>query len=178
MVYDARRAAAPCAREPHREHHVDRRQGRGAAPGAVQLREVRGSRVLQKACARSCASSGFRLRRSPRTDADGGRMSSAHSKVTWIGKRRCSAWRPASRWSRWTPIGRILTPQANLVARFFDLLPGLTTEILAMVNRLLPHSRDTDRRVRGADTAALRNPLINALTIMGRTAARRFLQPV
>jgi NAD(P)-dependent dehydrogenase (short-subunit alcohol dehydrogenase family) len=73
---------------------------------------------------------------------------------------------------------RILTTQANLAARFHGLFPGLTTEILALVNRLLPHSGDQDRRARGADTSALRNPLISALTILGRVAAKRFLQPV
>jgi len=73
---------------------------------------------------------------------------------------------------------RILTMQANLAARFHGMFPEVTSEIPAMVNRLLPHSTDTDRCARGAETAALRNPLISALTILGRKAATRFLQPV
>jgi NAD(P)-dependent dehydrogenase (short-subunit alcohol dehydrogenase family) len=73
---------------------------------------------------------------------------------------------------------RVLTTQANIAARLHGLFPGLATEVLALVNRLLPHSVDRDRRQRGADTDALRTPLISALTILGRTAAKRFLQPV
>jgi short-subunit dehydrogenase len=70
----------------------------------------------------------------------------------------------------------ILTAQANLAARFHGLFPAATAEILAVVNRLLPHSSDSDQRVRGRDTAGLRHPLVAALTILGQRAAGRFLQ--
>jgi len=71
---------------------------------------------------------------------------------------------------------RTLTPQASLAARFHGMFPGATAEILGLVNRLLPHSSDRATSTRGRDTTALRNPLISALTVLGRTAARRYLQ--
>jgi NAD(P)-dependent dehydrogenase (short-subunit alcohol dehydrogenase family) len=72
---------------------------------------------------------------------------------------------------------KILTTQANLLARFHGLFPGLTSEILGLVNQyLLPAGRDTHGK-RGHQTDALRRPLLNAVTVLGRLAARRFLQP-
>jgi short-subunit dehydrogenase len=71
---------------------------------------------------------------------------------------------------------RVLTTQANLLARFHGMFPGLTTEILGLINHLLPH--DGERRARrGVETDAVHKPLMRAITILGRQAAKRFLQP-
>jgi short-subunit dehydrogenase len=71
---------------------------------------------------------------------------------------------------------RILSVPANVVARFHGAFPGLATEVLSLINRLLP-SGDSRRAVRAADTGALERPWLSALTLLGRRAAKRFLQP-
>jgi NAD(P)-dependent dehydrogenase (short-subunit alcohol dehydrogenase family) len=72
---------------------------------------------------------------------------------------------------------KILTAPANLLARAHGLAPGLTSDILGLVNRFaLPESDSKDSR-RGNETRSLRTPLMMALTVFGRLAAKRFLQP-
>jgi short-subunit dehydrogenase len=71
---------------------------------------------------------------------------------------------------------RILTTQANLLARFHGLFPGLTTEILALVNRVMPQGPDREA-VRAAETEVIRKPWMSALTVLGRRAAKEYLQP-
>jgi len=70
----------------------------------------------------------------------------------------------------------ILTTPAQLLARFHGLFPGATMEILGLINHLLPGARMGKARL-GSETRALRKPLLSALTILGRMAARRYLQP-
>jgi NAD(P)-dependent dehydrogenase (short-subunit alcohol dehydrogenase family) len=72
---------------------------------------------------------------------------------------------------------KILTTQANVLAKAHGVAPGLTSEILGLVNELaLPTGKDKSRK-RGHETRSLDAPLIRALTIFGRLAAERFLQP-
>jgi len=70
---------------------------------------------------------------------------------------------------------RILSTPANLIARFHGLFPGVTAEILGLVNRLLPSgSRDVET---GADSPVLKTVWARALTTLGRRAAKYYLQP-
>ncbi len=71
---------------------------------------------------------------------------------------------------------RILSVPANILARFHGAFPGISTEVLSLVNRLLPRG-DSRRVVRAVDTGALERPWLSAVTILGRRAARHFLQP-
>jgi short-subunit dehydrogenase len=71
----------------------------------------------------------------------------------------------------------ILTTPAQLLARFHGMFPGATAEILGLINQLLPAALNGKTRKRGADTRMFRKPLFSALTILGRMAARRYLQP-
>jgi NAD(P)-dependent dehydrogenase (short-subunit alcohol dehydrogenase family) len=72
---------------------------------------------------------------------------------------------------------KILGAQANLLARFHGLFPGLTSELLGLVDQwLLPSGEATAIR-RGSETGVMRSPIVSAVTILGRLAARRFLQP-
>ena len=75
---------------------------------------------------------------------------------------------------------RILSIPANVLARFHGLFPGTTTEILALVNNLgLPKSdkQQQGQGVRGAKVEdAASNPIFDALTTLGRSAANRFRQ--
>jgi short-subunit dehydrogenase len=71
---------------------------------------------------------------------------------------------------------RILSVPANLLAHFHGLFPGATADLLGLISRLLPHG-DNPNAVRGADTEALKEPWLQALTILGKKAADRFLQP-
>jgi NAD(P)-dependent dehydrogenase (short-subunit alcohol dehydrogenase family) len=69
---------------------------------------------------------------------------------------------------------KILTPQANLLAKAHGVAPGLTAQILALVNQwLLPEGKSKSSR-RGRQTAFLNE---SPLLFFGRLAAKRFLQP-
>ena len=71
---------------------------------------------------------------------------------------------------------KILGTPANLLARLHALFPGSTADILGWVNRImLPGGTDKGRR-RGRETGVLSTPLMTALTVLGRRAARRLLQ--
>ena len=68
----------------------------------------------------------------------------------------------------------IISWQAELLARFHGLAPGLTTEILGLVNRTLPSAGESDERRKGKDShnALTKSPL----TALGEMAARRYNQ--
>jgi NAD(P)-dependent dehydrogenase (short-subunit alcohol dehydrogenase family) len=69
---------------------------------------------------------------------------------------------------------KILTPQANLLAKAHGVAPGLTSQILSLVNQwLLPEGKDK-RAKRGHQTDILKE---SPLLFFGRLAAKRFLQP-
>jgi NAD(P)-dependent dehydrogenase (short-subunit alcohol dehydrogenase family) len=73
---------------------------------------------------------------------------------------------------------RILTIPANMLARFHGLFSGATSDILSLVNRLiLPRPSNDHTKVPGSETAVAHNRTLNALTVLGRAAAKRFLQP-
>ncbi len=72
---------------------------------------------------------------------------------------------------------KILTTQANLLAAFHGLFPGLSSELMSLVDAwLLPSGGEKTSR-RGHETSALQSPILSALTVLGRLAARRLLQP-
>ena len=68
----------------------------------------------------------------------------------------------------------IISWQAELLARFHGLAPGLTTEILGLVNRTLPRAGDSDEKRKGKDSqnALTKSPL----TALGQMAAKRYNQ--
>jgi len=73
---------------------------------------------------------------------------------------------------------KVLGTPANALARFHGLFPGATSEVLSLVNRyLLPVGNEKTRR-RGHQTVAGTSGLLSAVTVLGRLAAKRFLQPV
>jgi short-subunit dehydrogenase len=71
---------------------------------------------------------------------------------------------------------RILSLPANFISHFHGLFPGATADLLGLVNRVLPHGTKRTS-TRGADTRALNSPWFQALTILGKRAAERYLQP-
>jgi NAD(P)-dependent dehydrogenase (short-subunit alcohol dehydrogenase family) len=68
----------------------------------------------------------------------------------------------------------IISWQAELLARFQGIAPGLTTEILGLVNRTLPGAGDSDEKRKGKDSqnALTKSPL----TALGQMAAKRYNQ--
>ena len=68
----------------------------------------------------------------------------------------------------------IITWQAELLARFHGLAPGLTTEILGIVNRTLPAAGESDEKRKGKDSqnVVTKSPL----TALGQMAAKRYNQ--
>lgn len=73
---------------------------------------------------------------------------------------------------------KILSFPAALLARFHGLFPGLTTEILSLVARLLPSPSDkvTDKE-RGMDlNRRINSKVFDAATILGRSAAGQLNQ--
>jgi NAD(P)-dependent dehydrogenase (short-subunit alcohol dehydrogenase family) len=71
---------------------------------------------------------------------------------------------------------KILSTPASLMARFHGLFPGLTSNILGLADRVLLPSGAGQNASKGKDTRALNSPLLSALTILGKIAARRFLE--
>ena len=68
----------------------------------------------------------------------------------------------------------IISWQAELLARFHGLAPGLTTEILGLVNRTLPGAGESDEKRKGRDS---HNAVTkSALTALGQIAAKRYNQ--
>jgi NAD(P)-dependent dehydrogenase (short-subunit alcohol dehydrogenase family) len=73
----------------------------------------------------------------------------------------------------------ILSAPARIVARLSGLFPGLTAEVLRLVNQLVLPAPEGDgvEAVRGHDAIArTRSVVLDALTKLGRTAAARFGQ--
>jgi NAD(P)-dependent dehydrogenase (short-subunit alcohol dehydrogenase family) len=68
----------------------------------------------------------------------------------------------------------IISWQAELLARFHGLAPGLTTEILGVVSRTLPSAGASEEKRKGKDSqnALTKSPL----TALGQVAARRYNQ--
>ena len=73
---------------------------------------------------------------------------------------------------------RILTPQASLAARMHGLFPGMTTEVLSIVNRVLPGPSQNRVERRGLEIPALHSGPLSYLTALGRASGRRTNQPV
>jgi len=68
----------------------------------------------------------------------------------------------------------IISWQAELLARFHGLAPGLTTEILGIVSRTLPGAGESDEKRKGKDSqnVVTKSPL----TALGQMAAKRYNQ--
>jgi NAD(P)-dependent dehydrogenase (short-subunit alcohol dehydrogenase family) len=73
---------------------------------------------------------------------------------------------------------RILTPQASIAARAHGLFPGLTTDILAVINRLLPAPSPNRTQRRGTEIPTLHSGPLSYLTALGRSSGKRMNQPV
>lgn len=73
---------------------------------------------------------------------------------------------------------RILSRPAVIGARVYGLFPGLTVDVLGLVNRFLPRAEGTDGgRERGMEVEQrMRSPVLKVVTGLGRSAARRFNQ--
>jgi short-subunit dehydrogenase len=69
---------------------------------------------------------------------------------------------------------KILTPQANLLAKAHGVAPGLTSQVLSLVNQWLLPEGNNQRAKRGHQTDILKE---SPLLFFGRLAAKRFLQP-
>jgi NAD(P)-dependent dehydrogenase (short-subunit alcohol dehydrogenase family) len=71
---------------------------------------------------------------------------------------------------------RVLSVPANLLARFHGLFPGLTADILGLVNRVLPRADGAPtRRERGMEIhERMRSPVLDTLMGWNLSAARRF----
>jgi short-subunit dehydrogenase len=74
---------------------------------------------------------------------------------------------------------RILSIPANLMARFHGLFPGATAQLFDLVNRLAlpPPDGSGAAKARGMEIQErIGSPLLDRLTTLGRSAARRFNQ--
>ncbi|HEX3035276.1 MAG TPA: SDR family oxidoreductase [Thermodesulfobacteriota bacterium] len=71
---------------------------------------------------------------------------------------------------------RILSIPANLLALFHGLFPGITSDLLGLVNRMLPEADGLkDTATPGLEVhQRLQSSLLSTLTSLGRSAARRF----
>jgi len=66
----------------------------------------------------------------------------------------------------------VLSPQAKLAVKFHDLFPGLTADLLGLVNRLLPEAGGIgSRRAKGKDSGSKLSP--SFLTTLSERAAER-----
>lgn len=73
---------------------------------------------------------------------------------------------------------KIVSTQANLVARVQGAFPGLVPDVLGLVNRILPApTQDEATEKRGIDLARHQGRLLDLLTVMGRRAGARLNQP-
>jgi hypothetical protein len=78
-----------------------------------------------------------------------------------------------------------LTPAAKVAVRLQGLFPGATARLLGVVNRLLPSAGpdappvpDSPPVPGGSASARLDSRLLRAVTVLGRSAARRYHQTV
>jgi hypothetical protein len=66
----------------------------------------------------------------------------------------------------------VLSIQAKLAVKFPDLFPGLTADLLGLVNRLLPEPGGIgSQRAKGKESASVLSPSL--LTILNDQAAQR-----
>jgi NAD(P)-dependent dehydrogenase (short-subunit alcohol dehydrogenase family) len=74
---------------------------------------------------------------------------------------------------------KILTTPANVAAKLHGVAPGLTSEILGTVARLVLPEGQSRGKKRGHQTGTLggASMWMSVATLLGRLAARRFLQP-
>ncbi len=72
---------------------------------------------------------------------------------------------------------RVLSTPANLLAAFHGLFPGATSDMLGLVDRLLPQGRGEQGKTPGSEAAVNRTRTLSALTTLGRSAAKEYLQP-
>lgn len=71
----------------------------------------------------------------------------------------------------------MLTPAAKLAVRVNGLFPGTTAVALGAINRLLPRAvRATPPLAGSAVSTELDSRLLRGLTVLGRSAARRYQQ--
>jgi short-subunit dehydrogenase len=68
----------------------------------------------------------------------------------------------------------IITWQAELLARFHGIAPGLTAEILGLVSRALPNAGESAEKKKGKDSENLITK--SPLTALGQMAAKRYNQ--
>ena len=68
----------------------------------------------------------------------------------------------------------VLTPQAKLLALFHGLFPGLTADLLGVVNRVLPQGMESRDRHTGKQSES--SLTLSPLTALGRKAAQEFHQ--
>jgi hypothetical protein len=72
---------------------------------------------------------------------------------------------------------RILSTNANVLARLHGAFPGLVPNIMALVNRVLPSGTlNESGEVQGREAAPQRGSALHALTRLGRTAGARLNQ--
>ncbi len=73
---------------------------------------------------------------------------------------------------------KILSVQANMLARFHGLFPGLTVDILGVVDRLLPKAGGEGKATTRAEDVQRRSGsrLLKVATALGRSANRRYQQ--
>ncbi|GHO70752.1 ketoacyl reductase [Ktedonobacter sp. SOSP1-52] len=69
----------------------------------------------------------------------------------------------------------ILSPQAKLLAGFHGLFPGLTSDILSVVNRLMPKAPDDDDKTRDAAHRHV-TPVASFISKPGEVAIHKFNQ--
>jgi NAD(P)-dependent dehydrogenase (short-subunit alcohol dehydrogenase family) len=67
-----------------------------------------------------------------------------------------------------------LTIPANVLERIHGLVPGTTTDVLGLVNRLLPSGANSQARHGQEVRERIQSPAFDAVTAWGTSAARRF----
>jgi hypothetical protein len=70
----------------------------------------------------------------------------------------------------------ILTPQAKLAAAVHGVFPGLTADLMSVINRLLPNATGSDRRERHLGSDSQTRLTRSFLQGFGRRAARKWNQ--
>jgi short-subunit dehydrogenase len=74
---------------------------------------------------------------------------------------------------------RTLSTQANLLAMFHGLFPGLTVELMSWANRLMPPPSGQPELQRGKEIyEGMNSRILDFATAMGRKAGERYNQPI
>jgi len=72
---------------------------------------------------------------------------------------------------------KVLSTQASVLSRFHGLMPGITSDLMALANQLLPKpAADSETTIPGIDLVRRQGPILKALTALGREAGRRLNQ--